>query len=576
MQQFFSRSPSPEPPQEDEDGIIPYDEDTYVLNYMNLQNATGYYNDTAATATDTAAANNDWWFNQQNEQLGLVNQEEELNSDDDDDEINSYFSFDNTLAPDDTSSFARVLASANGLDQPQQQVPAIPSSAIAYTPDLAPFVDDNSVGSTAGNNNNNSNTIDPSPVIAYTPDLATVTANNSFDLTESNSNAIEPSPAADYNTNSTTVTADDSSDLTGIDNNANDQQLVASATDANNTQDSTSAFLSWLANRDPKDLSAADIEHILLTQTSELLSGNPADADDNSSSGPTSNVANTDDIQAANNNQSLVETTEAATEEVAHETPYDHVPVGESTHEIRLHGDVSQEKTTGEMLQGDVSGGVATSEMLYGDIPSEEIKSSVLYGGVPLEGSTHEILPDDVSRERSRDEIPSNGVSLEEIANSILCGDVPTMEEILSGDVYRKVATDEMLPGDVPHEELTEEENSSPESCTSPPFQLRTATLNKEEDNQVWTNISSIDNYDLSAPTQYPLPVTTQYPSPVSTQYQSPASTQYQLFARSQQEYAAVVQSLQISSTLGKRKLEDEHDSPIPNKKHQRKSLVNN
>ncbi|KAF1803985.1 hypothetical protein V8B55DRAFT_1597405 [Mucor lusitanicus] len=58
--------------------------------------------------------------------------------------------------------------------------------------------------------------------------------------------------------------------------NGQRQQLNFSKPDASSYQDNSSAALAWLVNLDPEGYTAADIEHLLLTQTSDLVSQNLA------------------------------------------------------------------------------------------------------------------------------------------------------------------------------------------------------------------------------------------------------------------------------------------------------------
>ncbi|GAN01472.1 hypothetical protein MAM1_0008c00905 [Mucor ambiguus] len=489
MQRLFSRSPSPVPQQstqnlssqEDDDAIIPYDEETDLFNYNNAQNSAEYYNDTTTTTADATAAdtNNDWWFEEENgEQLGPDNEEEELNSDDDNDEINSYISFSDVVTADDNLSFVDEIDTANNQNQEnQQEVPASPSSAIGYSAGLAPIVE-----------------------------------HDSFDTAENN-------------------------------NSTNHHQLVASTPDASNSQDNVSTVFNWLANLDPENLTRADIEQLLLTQTSELIFEDharvSADADVNSSSSalirtiepvsvithqvPYGNVSYqepiTDEVQHGNVSRQVV-----SNEMLYGEVPLDEFidqvlhgdPAREENTYVMQHGEIRLQETTDEIPHGDVAGQIVTDGTLHSDVAREEPTHEILYGDASLQETTDEMLHGDAAGEEATYMIQHGDASYQAVANEMPYGNGP-VEEI----------SDEMLYGDIPLEEMTEEEHSSPESidtvCISPPFVAATVI----KDKPTWIDGSNA--------------------------------------------YAASVSSLAIESLLGKRKHGGE-DNLTPNRKHQRSS----
>ncbi|KAL7317891.1 hypothetical protein PS15m_004189 [Mucor circinelloides] len=443
MRRFVSRSPSPVPEQsseagpdqEDEDGVLSYNEGADAFNYLASQNVAEHYNTTGPSAA--AGANNDWWF----EHDGFhteEHEEEELNSDDDDEEINSYISFNDITNADDALPLVNTINTANEQDgqYQQQQVPATSS-----------------------------------PVIGYGLDLDTSSDDYNLDLTASNESVT-------------------------------DRQLVATVTDTGNIQDGLSAAWSWLDNIDPENLTTAEIEQLLLTQTSELTSSNLAVS-------PT----------MTDNNSPLTQANELDSVDLV----------------------VASAITDSNHLS------TQTSELTANNLETESA----------ITESNHVLA-------QISELVSVDFVVVPTITNSI---QLLTQSSNLAFDnlTAAPVNTDNVQYDNMPHEGVTDDENSSPESSNtslspSPPAKNRTATVNKEDDDQIWTTLNDANNYNLSAaPVQYHLPIQSH-------------------------EYATAVNSLDISTNIAtaaypadgklnargtKRPLEDESDSPTPSKKHQ-------
>lgn len=439
MRRFVSRSPSPVPEQsseagpnqEDEDGVLPYNEGTDAFNYLASQNVAEHYN-TAGPSAAAAGANDDWWF----EHDGLhteEHEEEELNSDDDDEEINSYISFNDNTNADDALPLVNTINTANEQDgqYQQQQVPATPS-----------------------------------PVIGYGLDLDTSSDDYNLDLTASNESVT-------------------------------DQQLVATVTDTG-----LSAAWSWLDNIDPENLTTAEIEQLLLTQTSELASSNLAVS-------PT----------MTDNNSPLTQANELDSVDLV----------------------VASAITDSNHLS------TQTSELAANNLETE----SAITDSNHVLAQTSELVSVDL-------------VVAPTITNSIQL--LTQSSKLAFGNLTAApVNTDNVQYDNMPHEGVTDDENSSPESSNtslspSPPAKNRTAIVNKEDDDQIWATLNDTNNYNLSAaPVEYHLPIQSH-------------------------EYATAVNSLDISTNIAaatysadgklnargtKRPLDDESDRPTPSKKHQ-------